>query len=326
MRYTIENIAKKLKMYTMKKKLLIAASAALALFIVGCEHSTSTLEDITGGETIAEAEIAYLKSTESTDSDISSARFGAHLFKGGMRVGGSHLFFGKGFPACATVTVEDSGDEDGFPKTVTIDYGEGCSGRMGMGRTGTITIVMSDTITNAGAVYTITYNDVTIGNRQIEKSATITNQGMVDENWIITRESLTTTTFERDGETLTIVREFSGQKEWLAGFDTPQMSDDQFLKSGNGTITVNDELKFEKRILDEAPLFIDRACRFPLSGIVEITKDGETMTIDYGAGECDNLALVTKGDESEEIELNKGKFRDGFQRHKRHMKQKKGWW
>ncbi len=310
----------------MKKNLIIAAGAALALFIAGCDQSPNTFEDITGGETIAEAEIAYLKSTESTDSDISSARFGGHLFQAGMKVGGPHLFFGKGFPACATITVEDSGDDDGFPKTLTIDYGDGCSGRMGMGRTGTITIEMSDTILNEGAEYTITFNDVTIGNRLIEKTATITNQGMVGEHWIITSESLATTTFERDGETFTIVREFSGQKEWLAGFDTPEMSDDQFLKTGGGTITVNDELKFEKRILNEAPVFIDRACRFPLSGIVEITKNDETMTIDYGAGECDNLALVTKGEESEEIELNRGRFSERFQRNKRHMKQKKGWW
>jgi hypothetical protein len=51
------------------------------------------------------------------------------------------------------------------------------------------------------------------------------------------------------------------------------------------------------------------------------------MTINYGAGECDNIALVTKdGGESEEIELNSGKFRKGFQRKHKHMKQNKGWW
>ncbi|MCK5066933.1 MAG: hypothetical protein KAR16_05825, partial [Bacteroidales bacterium] len=73
-------------------------------------------------------------------------------------------------------------------------------------------------------------------------------------------------------------------------------------------------------------LEINRACKYPLSGVIEITRDGETMTIDFGAGECDNIALVTKDEESEEIELSAGKFRKGFQRHIKHMKQKKGWW
>ena len=73
-------------------------------------------------------------------------------------------------------------------------------------------------------------------------------------------------------------------------------------------------------------MLIDRSCKYPLSGIVEITRAGETMTIDYGTGECDNLAQVTKDGVSEEIELNSGKFRKGFQRHNKHMKQNTGWW
>ena len=35
---------------------------------------------------------------------------------------------------------------------------------------------------------------------------------------------------------------------------------------------------------------------------------------------------MTKDGESEEIELNEGKFRKGFQRQHKHMKQNKGWW
>jgi hypothetical protein len=60
--------------------------------------------------------------------------------------------------------------------------------------------------------------------------------------------------------------------------------------------------------------------------VIEITRGEETMTIDFGAGECDNIALVTKDGVSEEIELSAGKFRKGFQRHIKHMRQKKGWW
>ena len=76
---------------------------------------------------------------------------------------------------------------------------------------------------------------------------------------------------------------------------------------------MNDELKFEKITIE--PLLIDRSCRYPLSGIVEITRADETMTIDYGDGECDNIAHVSKDGVTEEIELNSGQFRKGFQRH-----------
>ncbi|MCD4710743.1 MAG: hypothetical protein K8R52_07860 [Bacteroidales bacterium] len=305
----------------MKKTWIIAAGVVIALFIAGCEQSGSDLQELDGNVTLAEEEVANLKAAESTDSDISSATFGGHLLRGGMMVGGAHLFFGNNFPPCATVTV----DSDEFPKTITIDYGDGCTGRFGMGRSGLITIYMSDTLLNEGAYYTVTFENITIGLRKISKTATITNEGTnEDGNWVISFESLSTTTFERDEELHSIVREFSGERVWLTGFDTPEIEDDQFLKSGSGTITVNDELKFTKTITE--PLLIDRTCRYPLSGIVEITRDDETMTIDYGTGECDNIALVTKDGVSEEIELNSGKFRKGFERHKRHMNRNKGWW
>ena len=112
----------------------------------------------------------------------------------------------------------------------------------------------------------------------------------------------------------------------MEGFDTPEVKDDQLMVTCSGSITVNGELKFEKTTI--IPLLIDRTCRWPLSGIVEITRVDEIMTIDYsyGTGECDNIALVSKDGESEEIELNSGKFRKGFQRQHKHMKQHKGWW
>jgi hypothetical protein len=305
----------------MKKTLIIALGLIVILFTAGCEQSGSEFEELGDNVTLAEEEIANLKSAEATEADVSSARFGGHMLEKGMLIGGSHLFFGQSFPDCATVTV----DSDEFPKTITVEYTDGCSGRMGMGKTGTLTIYMTDTIINEGAVYTVSFDNMTMGQREISKTATISNVGTNDDgNWVLSFESLSTTTFEKNGEDYIIVRKFSGLREWLSGFDTPAIEDDQYLRSGSGTINVNDKLKFSKIIT--YPLLIDRTCRYPLSGIVEITKGDEIMTINYGTGECDNIALVTKDEESEEIELNSGQFRKGFKRQNKHMKQKKGWW
>lgn len=305
----------------MKKTWILAAVISGILFFAGCEQSGTDLDEFNDNVTMAEEEVADLKAAEATSSDVCAARFAGHLFQGPMMMGGAHLLFGKGFPSCATVSV----DSDEFPKTITIDYGDGCAGRMGLEKRGIITIFMSDTIINEGAYYTITFEDLTLGNREISKTATFTNEGLnEDEHWVISFESLSTTTFEKQEEEFVIVRDFSGEREWLEGFDTPEATDDIFLLSRNGSITVNDTLKFEKITVE--PLLIDRACKWPLSGIVEITKGGETMSIDYGTGECDNIAMVTKDGEVEEIELNSGKFRDGFKRQNKHLKQNKGWW
>jgi hypothetical protein len=305
----------------MKRRWILALGLVAALFITACEKNGSDFEELGENITMAEEEIANLKSAEATESDVSSARFGGHLLQGGMKVGGSHLFFGSGFPPCATVSV----DSDEFPKTVTINYSEGCTGRMGLEKKGIVTIYMTDTIINEGAVYTVTFENLTMGQREISKTATFTNEGLNENgNWVIFFESFSTTTFEKQGEEFIIERDLSGTREWLTGFDTPEVRDDQLLVSRNGSITVNGELKFSKNTID--PLLIDRSCKWPLSGIVEITKGDESMTIDYGTGECDNIALVTKDGDSEEIELNSCQFRKEFKRQNKHMKQNKGWW
>ncbi len=292
----------------------------MVLFIAGCEQSPWKTEDFGDNITLAEEEVAALKSAEATDSDVDAAKFGGHLMKGGMVLGGSQQLFGRNFPPCATVSV----DSDVFPKTVTVDYAAGCEGRMGLAKKGTLTIYMTDTILNEGAEYTYTFENMIVGNREIEKTATLKNLGQnEDGHWVISYEMLSTTSFTKEDETFVIVREFAGTKEWLAGFETPECNDDQFLRNGSGTITVNEELRFERTVID---LLIDRACKYPLSGVIEITRGDESMTIDFGTGDCDNIALVTKDGESEEIELNAGKFREGFKRHMRHMKLNKGWW
>ena len=89
-------------------------------------------------------------------------------------------------------------------------------------------------------------------------------------------------------------------------------------------MTLNGDLKFERHII--TPLLRNRTCMFPSRGVIEITRGGEMMTIDFGDGDCDNIALVTKDGEDEEIELVSGKFRKGFKRQNKNMKQKKGWW
>jgi hypothetical protein len=290
----------------MRKTIAWMTGMSLALLVAGCENkSFSDFEDISDA--------------------VSAARFGGHLFSGKMMVMGPHLFFGRSFPDCASVSVESESEGQDFPKTITIDYGEGCVGKRGLEKRGIISLHMTDTILNSGATYTITFEDMTIGNREVDKTAAITNEGQdADGNWVFSSKSVMTSTLESEGNTLVMVRDFAEKKVWLSGLDTPEVEDDVFLKSGGGSLTVNDAIKFERNITED--LLIDRSCMFPLQGIIEISRGEETMSIDYGPGECDHLAVVTKDGESEEIELMSGRFRKGFKRQHRNLKQNKGWW
>jgi hypothetical protein len=47
-----------------------------------------------------------------------------------------------------------------------------------------------------------------------------------------------------------------------------------------------------------------RSCRFIVSGVVKIEREGaEPVEINYGTGDCDAKATVTRGGESKEILL-----------------------
>ncbi|TFH38487.1 MAG: hypothetical protein E4G95_03460 [Bacteroidia bacterium] len=300
----------------MKNLLLFFGSVLMAGIMFSCDevNDTSLNSDIT----ISEDEVAFLKSTEAVGDIIDAASFAGHMAMADNKGGFIRFFPYKDFPECAEVTVSSNG----FPKEIIIDYGDDCYTRNDLQITGIITITLTDTITNEGAVMTIIYDGVTIGDKSIDKEATITNEGINDDgNWVMSISSLTTVSY---GDTLVITRDYDEQKEWINGFLTPRCFDDQYYLTGGGTITVNDEIVFTRTIIE--PLYFDRACRYILSGVVEISRDGESLTIDFGDGECDNIAVVTKDGESEVIELNSCRFGHGFNRQMRHMYRSHGWW
>ncbi|PLX04187.1 MAG: hypothetical protein C0594_09365 [Marinilabiliales bacterium] len=61
---------------------------------------------------------------------------------------------------------------------------------------------------------------------------------------------------------------------------------------------------YEKVIVN--PLIKGESCKFIVSGTIEYRINGEVVaTVDYGNGECDNIATKTIGDQTIVFELNK---------------------
>ncbi|MBN2348686.1 MAG: hypothetical protein JXJ22_07615 [Bacteroidales bacterium] len=238
---------------------------------------------------VAEDEVLNLKSTSSIDDEVHFLRFG-----GKMNIT-CNLFYGNLFPNCATVTES----EGGYPKEIIIDYGDGCSGRFGMGRTGIVIINISDTLINPGAVLTVTFQDVFVGNKEIDRISTLVNEGQnAEDHWVFSYQSETIMTYP---DSIVSTRVISGEQEWISGFETPEVADDIYYITGEGTISLSDEVVFSRVILE--PLLVDRSCGYIVSGIIEITRNDQTITIDFGDGECDSIAIVEKDGETWEIDL-----------------------
>ncbi|UCG28950.1 MAG: hypothetical protein JSV24_06210 [Bacteroidales bacterium] len=194
--------------------------------------------------------------------------------------------------SCPTISV-DHPDTTFWPKVITIDYGDtNCEGFYGQTRRGKILITVTGRYRHEGSVKTVTLEGYYINEVHIEGIKTITNNGKNDNgNFIFTVELEGGKVTATNG--ISIEREFLRIREWIAGVETPNRWDDVYLITGsaNGVNFMGEE--YTRTIL--IPLEWAASCRFIKSGTVEsVISDRSPVILDYGDGECDNEATVTK--------------------------------
>jgi hypothetical protein len=311
-----------LKFSIMKHKIILG-SLALTLFgFLACQKSDQTLSSasLATSLSVASADIVGTQVAEVSASDVQSVsveKFDGsdHAFQfdgirpnwrfdglGPIRFGIPHI------DSCATVTVSGSA----FPRQIVIDYGSGCTDRMGHVKKGKILITISDSIIVAGAKKTITYQDFYIDSIKVELTASVENLGKNDSGrWVIESKSSQTITNNSEKS----VRVNDETMEWVSGFETTNKSDDVYYKSGSGSITLNDTVTFSRKITK--PLLIDRSCGFIKSGTIELTKGSSVVVVDYGDGTCDSIATVTANGATETIDLHHSQYNEGgeFNKH-----------
>jgi hypothetical protein len=287
----------------MRKVILILPASLMVFALLSCEKNKS----MSSGIEIAESEVLGLTLAEaSAEEDHSVAMEPPGTFRMfGMMGPGKGPGKGPGthhLPECADIS--ESGEE--YPRVIMIDFGEGCEDRRGNIKTGKIIINISDDMKEEGATKRVTYENYTVRGNEISGSRTMINKGTNDDgNWII--ESQSEMVVNKVEEGLKINRTSNATREWLTGFETPEKSDDSFKITGTGSITQDGSETFTREII--VPLFVDRSCRYILSGQIELSNEEGSMLIDFGDGTCDNTATVTKDGVTEEIDLTRCKSR-----------------
>jgi len=203
---------------------------------------------------------------------------------------------------CPMIIV-DHPDSVYFPRTITIDYGdEYCETWHGRMKKGRIIINITDRMHLAGSVRTVTLEDFYIDRHHIEGVKTITNNGFNDSgnmNFDVVLEG-GQITFPDEG---TITRTMNHNREWTAGIETPRYWwDNEWLIRGTASGTNIDGIEYSNEII--TPVLVKSVCRFPVSGTIEMNiTDVGTPVLDYGDGECDNIATITLGDRTWDIIL-----------------------
>jgi hypothetical protein len=214
---------------------------------------------------------------------------------GPLRFGVPHI------DSCVTVSVSSNS----YPREIVIEYIEGCSMHH-HDKHGKVIINLSDTITNQGALQTITYQDFYIDSVKVDLTASLENRGKNESgNWVIEKNYTQTITKNEQ----TFVRTNHEIIEWVSGYETTDKADNVYYISGSGKVVLNDTATYSKTIT--TPLLFDASCEYIKSGVVELNRRGNVSVIDYGDGTCDDKATITTNGITEEIDLHNNRFSEG---------------
>lgn len=286
----------------MKTKIFIIASYITVLFCTGCDSSDKTSGDANLSST--NDQIAVDSKIDASIEDVSNIvedQFSLQQNSTSRSSETTHPFL----PSCAITTWTYA---DGT-FTGSIDFGTaGCTLENGNVLKGKITLSFSGNFMSPQQ--TITYgfegfyhNGIKIqGSRNITRTLTSTDL-LAEVHPVLTNTLDLTVTFE-DG---TIYSRIGTRiKEMVAGYDThDNWSDNVFLVTGNHITSAPNGDTWSSTI--QTPLRYEMACQksFPITGIVLKVNNGIETVVDYGTGECDNLATVTTDGVTTTIELKK---------------------
>lgn len=201
--------------------------------------------------------------------------------------------------SCPAITVNLTST----PKTLTIDFSTSCKGRDGRVRSGKI-IVTSTSLENFAFETVRTFDNFYVDGKKIEGSITksITLNRADHSKVASVKEDVTIILPDNGGK---ISRKSDMTREYqLFVIGVPR--DNVITSWGTAEVSRKTGITVTKTIAESNPLVFKMDCHQFVSGIVTLkTSDNHTMTVDYGKGDCDNKATVTKDGVTKEVNIRK---------------------
>lgn len=189
----------------------------------------------------------------------------------------------------ATISVQP---EDGsYPKTVTIDFGNGTLGVDGKLRKGKMVVHYTAPIRESGSVLTITLVDFQLNRAKIQGTKVITNMNANGNIRYTVQVSDGKVTFPgRRGYTFEKLKYVSQ----VEGGSTDELGDDVFQIEGRSQTNFNNGVKVT--LNSETALVKKRSCPWISNGMLNVKVNESSFALDYGYpnnGDCDNKALLS---------------------------------
>jgi hypothetical protein len=185
---------------------------------------------------------------------------------------------------CAAVTTSP-----GFPKTITIDFGTGCTSNNGVTRSGKITIILSDSLRTPGSVAVMIFTNYYVSGFKKEGTVTWTNttQGGM-KSWerkcVDGKITAPNGRYWLHSGTQNVVQTEGSSTQF-------NLLDDVFSTTGSHTVT-NSAGKTRTSEITEA-LEKKVICDNIDKGKIKIQGPNHFAVLDFGDGTCDRVATIT---------------------------------
>lgn len=265
--------------------------------LLSCSDSSDSLSDASSEQEAEEMEQVAVAEDVFEDLDELYEQLdleveASELMKGNEEKSSTRL---PNLASCATRTIVVEGNS----RNVTIDFGEGCEGPQGRVLQGKIHIDMEFFPGEERVTSLQTFEDFYVDSRKITGAVTRSRSRATEESGRTQQIERDVNILFEDGSLI----EIDGQRSrtQIEGMDTIAWGDNVWMVEGNWTVRRDGALKRSFETLET--LRREAACRFYVSGRIEHQGNRGTVQIDFGDGQCDDLATMTIGENTFEIHL-----------------------
>jgi hypothetical protein len=197
---------------------------------------------------------------------------------------------------CPQKTIEYP-DSTSFPRIITKDFGDSCVNQWGRVRSGKIIITVYGPWRKEGSLRIVTFDNFYFNGTKVEGVKKIVCEGFTDEGFL--KHEIVAEIVLTKANGVVVTRKVEKKRMKISGVDTQDPEDDAWLIKMEVHVKKSTDVEYEVNSI--IPLRRQRTCKWFVSGSKKIEINEDTIVIDYGEGECDNLATRSLNDGDPEV-------------------------
>jgi len=285
--FTFERIITVLKNQFMKKVVafLLMGMLVCLLAVVSCNRDEFSLSEEelnlvqTENETIAEAVFQQIE--DQIDREITLLE-AANYLPGSLK--------SAEFDPCKPVVTVDTPEKAKFPKTITLDYGSGCTDGENF-RAGKVVVHITGPYWEKNTVRTAKLVDYIFNDLKMIGERREINKGTNNEGYFLFEVNHSIKFTKATNGELVSDRDWKRVRKYDRGKELTKNTDDRVWVTGSAKVEKNG-ITMVKEITTE--LYREITCKHFMSGVITTyTNKEKTAELDYGKSGCDDKAEYT---------------------------------